>query len=52
MATHTYGQIEEFNGDTDNWTTSAEHLAQYFLANGVESADKKCAIAGFSIMIE
>ena len=44
MATHTYGQIEEFNRATDDWTTYAERLAQYFLANGVESADKKSAI--------
>ena len=44
MATHVYRQIKEFNRATDNWTTYAERLAQYFLANGVESADKKRVI--------
>ena len=42
MAKH--GSIGEFDSDRETWKSYTERLTQYFIANDVESADKKRAI--------
>ena len=40
----TFGKIEEYNPDTDSWNEYVERLEHFFLANDIESKDKKKAI--------
>lgn len=40
----THGTMGEFNSENETWTCYSERLEQYFIANGVESEDKKRAI--------
>ena len=42
MATH--GQIGEFNSQQELWISYAERLEEYFIANEIESANRKKAI--------
>ena len=42
MAAH--GKLEEFNSRHEDWESYEERLQQYFVANGVEDADKRRAI--------
>ena len=42
MATH--GKIGEFNSQREDWMAYSERLEEYFIANDIESADKKKAI--------
>jgi len=42
MAAH--GKLEEFNCRQEDWESYEERLQQYFVANGVEDADKRHAI--------
>ena len=42
MATH--GQIGEFNSQRELWISYAERLEEYFIANEIESANRKKAI--------
>ena len=42
MATH--GQIGEFNSQREDWISYSERLEEYFIANEIESANKKKAI--------
>lgn len=42
MATH--GSMKAFNPQVDDWTTYAERLKHYLLANGVTDADQKRSI--------
>lgn len=42
MAKH--GQMDEFSGEGDDWTTYGECLEPYFVANDITSPDKKCAM--------
>ena len=42
MATH--GQIGEFNSQREDWISYSERLEEYFIANKIESANKKKAI--------
>ena len=39
-----YGKIDEFSSETDDWTEYTERLTQYFLANDIEEENKKKAI--------
>ena len=39
-----FGKIEEFHADVDEWSQYTERLAQYFIANDIENADKQRAI--------
>ena len=40
----TLGRIEEFDGDKEEWSQYQEWLEYFFQANGIENADKKCAV--------
>ena len=40
----TLGRIEEFDGDKEEWSQYQERLEYFFQANGIENADKKCAV--------
>ena len=42
MATH--GQIGEFNSQRELWISYSERLEEYFIANEIESANRKKAI--------
>ena len=42
MASH--GTIGEFDSDRETWKSYTEWLTQYFVANDIDSAGKKCAI--------
>ena len=35
------GSIETFNLHADNWLEYIERVKQYFIANGIDSAEKK-----------
>ena len=40
----THGTTGKCDGDCKTWKSYTKHLVQYFAANDMESADKKCAI--------
>ena len=40
----TFGRIEEFDGNKEDWSQCEERLGHFFAANGVESAEKKRSI--------
>ena len=40
----TYGQIGEFHGEPEEWTSDVERLECYFVANDVADAEKQRAI--------
>ena len=40
----TYGSMEKFDPKVDEWSTYAQRLKHYFIANGVDNGDKKCSI--------
>ena len=40
----TLGRVEEFDGDRDYWPQYVERLEHFFVANGIEGAEKKRAV--------
>ena len=40
----TLGRVEEFDGNRDDWPEYVERVEHFFLANGIESAEKKRAV--------
>ena len=44
MSAATFGRIQEFDGDKEEWPQYVERLGHFFLANGIENADKKRAV--------
>ena len=44
MATSQIGKISEFVPSKEDWTQYVERLEHFFVANGIESAEKKRAV--------
>ena len=44
MSSSHHGQLPQFSGTPSDWDVFAEQLTFYFVANGIDSADKKRAI--------
>ena len=44
MSSSHHGQLLQFSGTPSDWDVFAEQLTFYFIANGIDSADKKRAI--------
>jgi len=42
--TGTLGRVNEFDGTKDDWPQYVERLEHFFLANGIDSEEKKRAI--------
>ena len=40
----TLGRVEEFDGNRDDWPEYVEQVEHFFLANGIDSAEKKRAV--------
>ena len=40
----TLGRVEEFDGNKDDWQQYVERLEHFFVANGIEGAEKKRAV--------
>ena len=41
MATPTFGKVDEFDGNKEEWTQYVERLGFFFDANGITGAEKK-----------
>ena len=44
MSMKTYGKIEEYNGEKEEWQYYMERMDHFFAANGIEDATKKLSI--------
>ena len=42
--TGTLGRVEEFDGNKDDWQQYVERLEHFFVANGIDGAEKKRAV--------
>ena len=40
----TLGRVEEFDGNRNDWPEYVERVEHFFLANGIDSAEKKRAV--------
>ena len=44
MTTATLGHVDEFDSTKDDWLQYVERLEHFFMANGVDNAEKKRAV--------